>query len=127
MVFLLNRPPSKTIGGDTSYDRTFGKHVDLFFLWTIGTRPHGDRQLRGTPDLLISYSSRSKHLAIRFMGLRDWIIDEKLVIDLVSTEGQLSDILAKFLARFLFIELLNAIIKDQLRVIYLLKRYFWMY
>ena len=32
-----------------------------------------------------SYSSRSKHLAIRFMGLRDWIVDEKLVIDHVST------------------------------------------
>ena len=44
VVFLLNRPPSKTIGGDTSYHRMFGKHVDLFFLWTTGTRPHGSRQ-----------------------------------------------------------------------------------
>ena len=32
MVFLLNRPPSKTIGGDTSYNRMFAKHVSLFFL-----------------------------------------------------------------------------------------------
>ena len=39
-----------------------------------------------------SYSSLSKHLAIRFMGLHDWIINEKLVIDHVSTKGQLSDI-----------------------------------
>ena len=65
----------------------------------MGTINHIGHQLRGTPDLLIIYSSRSKHLAIRFMGLRDWIIDEKLVIDPISTKGQLSDILIKFLAR----------------------------
>ena len=75
----------------------------------IGTVNHIWRQLRGTPDLLISYSSRSKHLAIRLMGLRDWIIDEKLVIDHVSTKGQLSDILTKFPARPMLTELLNAI------------------
>ncbi|CAM9120594.1 unnamed protein product, partial [Sphacelaria rigidula] len=46
-----------------------------------------------------SYSSRSKHLAIRFPGLRDWITDDKIIIDHVSTKGQLSDILTKFLAR----------------------------
>ena len=46
-----------------------------------------------------SYSSRSKHLAIRFMLFRDWIVDEKLVIDHVS-------------------------IKDQLSVVYLLRNYF---
>ena len=44
VVFLLNRPPSKTIGGDTSYNRISGKHADIFFLWPIGTRPHGVRQ-----------------------------------------------------------------------------------
>ena len=38
-IFLLNRPPSKTIGGDTSYYRMFGKHVDLSFLPTLETRP----------------------------------------------------------------------------------------
>ena len=74
------------------------------------TVDHIRRQLCGTSDLLISCSSRSKHLAIRFMGLRDWIIDKKLVIDHVSTKGQLSDILTKFLARPIFTELLNAII-----------------
>ncbi|CAM9483573.1 unnamed protein product, partial [Ascophyllum nodosum] len=57
-----------------------------------------------------SNSSRSKHLAIGFMGLRKWIIDKKLVIGHVSTKGQLSDILTKFLARLIFTELLNAII-----------------
>ena len=40
-VFLLNWRPSKTIGGDTSYYRIFGKHVELFFLWTTRTRPQG--------------------------------------------------------------------------------------
>ncbi|CAN0397043.1 unnamed protein product, partial [Ascophyllum nodosum] len=49
-----------------------------------------------------SYSSRSKHLTVRFMGLRFWIIDEKLVIGHVSTKGQLNDILIKFLARPIF-------------------------
>ena len=57
-----------------------------------------------------SYSSRSKHLAIRFMGLGGWIIDDKLVIDHVSTKGQLGDILIKFLAQPIFTEPLNAII-----------------
>ena len=137
VVFLLNRPPSKTIDGDTSYNRMSGKHADIFFLWPIGTRPHGVRQahlalnsrhIRSRHDLhnrnsnfepvsfsdascstgnsekatsksgsmhflsgvihssarifcdskrplLLagqgSYSSRSKHLAIRFMGLRN--------------------------------------------------------
>ena len=33
-----------------------------------------------------SYSSRSKHLTVRFLGLQDWIMDEKLVIDHVSTK-----------------------------------------
>ncbi|CAM9859694.1 unnamed protein product, partial [Sphacelaria rigidula] len=52
-----------------------------------------------------SYSSRSKHLAIRFAGLRDWITDDKIIIDHVSTKGQLSDILTKFLPRPLFTEI----------------------
>ena len=30
---------------------------------------------------------------IRFLGLRDWIMDEKLVIDHVSAKGQLSGIM----------------------------------
>ena len=76
----------------------------------MGTVNHICRQLRGAYDLLTSYSSRNKHLAIRFMGLREWIIDEKLVIDHVSTKSQLSDILTKFLARPIFTELLNVII-----------------
>ena len=155
IVFLLNRPPSKTIGGDTSYHRKFGKHVDLFFL-IIGTGPHRDRQAHLAPTsrptrsphhlmskqqlqahwlqrrfiqhrqpgegevyikehalslfgiihsnarifcdnkraLLLarqgSYSSRSRHLAIRFMGLRNRIVDEKIDIVHVSIMDQLS-------------------------------------
>ena len=54
-----------------------------------------------------SYSGRIKHLAIKFIGLRDWIIDEKLVIDHVPTKDKLNDIFTKFLARPIFIELLN--------------------
>ena len=57
-----------------------------------------------------SYSSQSKRLATMFMELRDWIIDEKLVIDHVSTKDQVSNILTKFLARPIFTELLNVII-----------------
>ncbi|CAM9490087.1 unnamed protein product, partial [Ascophyllum nodosum] len=49
-----------------------------------------------------SYSSRSKNLAIRLMGLRNWIVDEKIDIIHVST-------------------------RDQLSVIYLLRSHFWMY
>ena len=45
-----------------------------------------------------SYSSESKHHAIRFGGLRDWIIDKKLTVDHGLTKGQLNDILTKFLA-----------------------------
>ncbi|CAM9872590.1 unnamed protein product, partial [Sphacelaria rigidula] len=52
-----------------------------------------------------SYSSRSKHVAIRFADLRDWITDDKIIIDHVSMKGQLSDILTKFLARPLFTEM----------------------
>ena len=37
-----------------------------------------------------SYSSRSRHLAIRFMGLRNWIVDEKIGIVHVSIKDQLS-------------------------------------
>ena len=39
-----------------------------------------------------SYSSRNTHLAIRFLRLRNWIMDEQLVIDHVLTKGQLSGI-----------------------------------
>ena len=49
VVFLLNRPPNKTIGGDTQYSKMFGKHVDLFFLRAIGTRSNGDRQAQQAP------------------------------------------------------------------------------
>ena len=31
-----------------------------------------------------SYSSQSKHLVIRCLALRDWVMDEKLVIDHIS-------------------------------------------
>ena len=43
-AFLPDRPPSKTIGGDTSYYRMFGKHADLFFRRTFETRLHGGCQ-----------------------------------------------------------------------------------
>ena len=39
-----------------------------------------------------NHRSWSKHLAIRFLGVRDWIINDKLVIDRTSTKDQLSDI-----------------------------------
>ena len=58
VVFLLNRPPSKTIGGDKSYYRMFGKHVDRFFLRTTGTRPHGGHQAHIS---LTSRHTRSPH------------------------------------------------------------------
>ena len=71
VVFLLISPPSKIIGGDKSYNKMSGKHVDLFFLRTTGTRPHGGRQahprqLRGTPDLLIAYTRNSNFDLIGF-------------------------------------------------------------
>ena len=37
-----------------------------------------------------SYSSQSKHLTSRFLETRDWIMDEKLVINHVSIIDQLS-------------------------------------
>ena len=58
VIFLLNRPPSKTAGGDKSYDRMFSKLVDLFYLWTIGIRPHEDRQPYLTPT---PWHTRSPH------------------------------------------------------------------
>ena len=61
VVFILNRPPSKTIGGDTSYNRMFSKHVDLFFLCTIGTRLHGDHQ----PHLTNQVDVFAKHPVVR--------------------------------------------------------------
>ena len=57
-MFLVDRPLSKTIGGETSYYRTFGKHVDLFFLRTVGTRPQGDRETYLAPT---SWHTRSPH------------------------------------------------------------------
>ena len=39
----------KTIGSDTLYCRMLGKHVDLSFLRTSGTRPHGVIQLFSIP------------------------------------------------------------------------------
>ena len=39
-----------------------------------------------------SYSSRSKHLATRFLGVRDWIMVKKLVSDHIPIKDQLSDI-----------------------------------
>ena len=44
VMFMLNHPPSNTIGGGMSFNRMFSKYVDLFFLRTAGTRPHGGRQ-----------------------------------------------------------------------------------
>ena len=58
VVFLLNRLPSKTIGGDTSYYRMLNRHVDLFFLQATGTRPHGGRQAH---LMLTSQHARSPH------------------------------------------------------------------
>ena len=49
VVFLLSRPPSKTISGNKSCYRMLGKHMDLFFLRTIGTRALGDRQAHVAP------------------------------------------------------------------------------
>ena len=66
VLFLLNRPPNKTIGGDTSYSRMFGKHVDLFFLWTIGTRPHGDRQAHSAPTSRHTQSPHHLQLKCNF-------------------------------------------------------------
>ena len=59
-VFLLNRLPNKTIGGDTPYYKMFAKHADLSFLLAIGTHPQTVVKcilcyLRGTPDLDIIY------------------------------------------------------------------------
>ena len=31
-MFILNRGPGKTISGDTSYNRMFSKHTEMFFL-----------------------------------------------------------------------------------------------
>lgn len=59
-----------------------------------------------------SYTSRSKHLMIRFAGLRDWISEERMIIDHVSTKGQLRDIFIGFLARPNFTDLLAAILKE---------------
>ena len=65
-VVCLFQPSAKQIvGGDTSYSKMFGKHVDVFFLWTIGTRPHEDRQPHlartsrhtRSPDHLLSQNS----------------------------------------------------------------------
>ena len=58
-VFLLNRPPSETIAGDTSYYyRMFGKHTNISFLRNARTRPDGDRQAHLA---LASRHTRSRH------------------------------------------------------------------
>ena len=38
-----------------------------------------------------NYSNRSKHIAVRFAALRDWIKDELLIVDHVSSSNQQSD------------------------------------
>lgn len=43
-----------------------------------------------------NYSNRSKHIAIRFAALREWIRETRILIDFVSSKNQLSDILTKF-------------------------------
>ena len=56
-----------------------------------------------------SYNSQRKHIVVRLMELRDWIIDGKFIIDHVSTKSQLNDNLTKFMSRPILIELLKAI------------------
>ena len=42
------------------------------------------------------YSSRSKHVALKFVNLREWVKEKKLVLNFVSSKNQLSDIMSKF-------------------------------
>ena len=53
--FLLDRLPNKTIGGDMSYYRMFGKYVGLSFPRPIGTSPYGGHQVH------LSRRTRSPH------------------------------------------------------------------
>lgn len=51
------------------------------------------------------HHDRSKHIDVRYHFLRDKIEEGKVVIDHVSTDGQLADILTKALGRVKFIEM----------------------
>ena len=51
------------------------------------------------------YSSVSKHAALEFASLRQWVKENKLVSNFVSTKDQPSDILTKFCAKMIFVGL----------------------
>ena len=94
VVFPPNRPPNKTL--------SLSSTVPASSATVQKVQVRSDFFLNKRALLLAgkgSYSNRSKHLSIRFMGLRNLIGDEKIVIVHIS-------------------------IKDQLSVIYLLRSYF---
>lgn len=54
-----------------------------------------------------NYCNRSKHIAIRFAALRDWIKDGRLVVDHASSSDQFCDILTQYCPRPIFSALCN--------------------
>ena len=53
----------------------------------------------------LKYSSRSKHVALKFASLCEWMEEKKLVLNFVSSKNQLSDIMTKFCGKHIFISL----------------------
>ena len=49
-----------------------------------------------------NYSNRSKHIAIRYAALRDWITEKMIIIDVVSSKDRISDVLTKFCEKLTF-------------------------
>ena len=78
VLFLLNRLPNKTIGGDTPQYKMFGKHADLSFLRTIGARGfvHNEGHLRkldsrAREGVLIGYDDDKPIYRIYFRETRN--------------------------------------------------------
>ena len=56
-----------------------------------------------------AFSSRSRHIAVRFASLREWVKDGRLALDFVGTKAMLADGLTKALARPIFESLIKQI------------------
>ncbi|CAM9807440.1 unnamed protein product, partial [Sphacelaria rigidula] len=57
-----------------------------------------------------NYSSKSKHLAIRFYSLKDFINNDQLIVNHVRTSRQLADILTNHCEKTIQRRLLNAVV-----------------
>ena len=56
-----------------------------------------------------AFSSRSKHIAVRYNALREWAKENRFRLDFVPSESMLADICTKYCTRDVFTSLIRQV------------------